>query len=203
MYLNQHLMLMLMKPGTWYQKAVRQQWQLLNRGHLFPLIQAATPQGFATGGHVRGPGTSTSDSIPAMLSDYEFVTKASAVKKIGVANMEYMNRTGEMPFQKEARNYISESQGINFLNRLLYPSIKMVGWSDSRVQPDAYSQIYREKQLADKQSPEAKQVRVTVINQTSQPVEATSQWDGDELQVVLTEMRKQNEAMMDAKIEKR
>ncbi|RFC81314.1 hypothetical protein C9E89_022535, partial [Acinetobacter sichuanensis] len=53
------------------------------------MIAGQTIASFATGGHVRGPGTSTSDSIPVMLSDYEFVTKASAVKKIGVANMEY------------------------------------------------------------------------------------------------------------------
>jgi hypothetical protein len=64
------------------------------------------PQGYATGGlftgdgHVRGPGTSTSDSINARLSDYEFVTKASSVKKIGIENMEYMNRTGELPIQR-------------------------------------------------------------------------------------------------------
>jgi hypothetical protein len=38
----------------------------------------------AEGGHVRGPGTSTSDSIPAMLSDGEFVVHAAAVKRPGV-----------------------------------------------------------------------------------------------------------------------
>lgn len=37
--------------------------------------------GFAEGGHVSGPGTSTSDSIPAMLSDGEFVVNAKATKK--------------------------------------------------------------------------------------------------------------------------
>lgn len=64
------------------------------------------PQGYATGGlftgdgHVRGAGTSTSDSINAKLSDYEFVTKASSVKKIGIENMEYMNRTGELPIHR-------------------------------------------------------------------------------------------------------
>jgi hypothetical protein len=38
----------------------------------------------ATGGHIQGPGTSTSDSIPAMLSDGEFVVNAAAVAKPGV-----------------------------------------------------------------------------------------------------------------------
>jgi hypothetical protein len=37
--------------------------------------------GFAEGGHVSGPGTSTSDSIPAMLSDGEFVVNAKSTKR--------------------------------------------------------------------------------------------------------------------------
>lgn len=40
--------------------------------------------GFAEGGHVRGPGTATSDSIPAWLSDYEYVVRASVVSQPGV-----------------------------------------------------------------------------------------------------------------------
>ena len=36
---------------------------------------------FAEGGSVAGPGTGTSDSIPAMLSDGEFVVKASSAKR--------------------------------------------------------------------------------------------------------------------------
>lgn len=39
---------------------------------------------FAVGGPVRGPGTSTSDSIPAMLSDGEFIVNANAASKPGV-----------------------------------------------------------------------------------------------------------------------
>jgi tape measure domain-containing protein len=35
----------------------------------------------ATGGQIRGPGTSTSDSIPAALSDGEFVVNAGATKR--------------------------------------------------------------------------------------------------------------------------
>ena len=36
--------------------------------------------GFASGGHVSGPGSSTSDSVPAMLSSGEFVVNAGAVR---------------------------------------------------------------------------------------------------------------------------
>ncbi|MCK9468478.1 MAG: phage tail length tape measure family protein [Porticoccaceae bacterium] len=41
----------------------------------------------ADGGHINGPGTGTSDSIPAMLSDGEFVVRAKAVKQPGVLQM--------------------------------------------------------------------------------------------------------------------
>lgn len=40
--------------------------------------------GFATGGFVNGPGTATSDSVPARLSTGEFVNRAASVQKYGV-----------------------------------------------------------------------------------------------------------------------
>ncbi|WP_158717839.1 hypothetical protein [Streptomyces sp. NRRL F-2664] len=46
----------------------------------------------ARGGIVRGPGTSTSDSIPAWLSDGEYVVSAAAVQQIGVSNLDALNR---------------------------------------------------------------------------------------------------------------
>ncbi|MFX5191245.1 hypothetical protein ABTD14_19070, partial [Acinetobacter baumannii] len=50
---------------------------------------------------------------------------------------------------------------------------------------------------------EKSQPTVTIINQTSEKVDATSEWDGKELTVILKEYQRQNEAMVDAKIEKR
>lgn len=52
--------------------------------------------GFATGGYVAGPGTGTSDSIPAMLSNGEYVINASAVRRIGVGNLDALNQ-GRVP----------------------------------------------------------------------------------------------------------
>lgn len=68
------------------------------------IAQAATAGSvaFATGGLVRGPGTGTSDSIPARLSDYEYVVKAASVQKIGASNLDYINRTGQLPPQSNA-----------------------------------------------------------------------------------------------------
>lgn len=47
----------------------------------------------ANGGYISGPGTSTSDSIPAMLSNGEYVIKANAVSKYGV---DFMNSINQM-----------------------------------------------------------------------------------------------------------
>ena len=47
--------------------------------------------GFAQGGLVRGPGTSTSDDVPAMLSSGEFVLRAAAVRQWGVDFLEAIN----------------------------------------------------------------------------------------------------------------
>ena len=45
----------------------------------------------AEGGYISGPGSWTSDSIPAMLSNGEFVIKASAVSKYGIPMLESIN----------------------------------------------------------------------------------------------------------------
>lgn len=61
--------------------------------------QNGTPDGlqaFAGGGHVRGPGTSTSDSIAARLSDGEFVHREAAVRKYGASFMHAINNL-ELP----------------------------------------------------------------------------------------------------------
>ena len=42
---------------------------------------AVSSRKYATGGHVQGAGTATSDSIPAMLSNGEFVVNAASTKK--------------------------------------------------------------------------------------------------------------------------
>lgn len=50
--------------------------------------------GYATGGHVRGAGSGTSDSIPAMLSHGEYVVRAAAVRAVGVPTLDAINRAG-------------------------------------------------------------------------------------------------------------
>ena len=50
----------------------------------------------AMGGYISGPGTGTSDSIPAMLSNGEYVLRSSAVDRIGIGTLNAMN-AGAVP----------------------------------------------------------------------------------------------------------
>lgn len=52
---------------------------------------AAAVPGFATGGQISGPGTGTSDSILARLSNGEFVMRAAAVRHYGPDLLEQLN----------------------------------------------------------------------------------------------------------------
>ena len=49
------------------------------------------PAGHATGGYITGPGTGTSDSIPARLSNGEFVIRSEAVKRYGTNFLNAVN----------------------------------------------------------------------------------------------------------------
>lgn len=49
---------------------------------------------FADGGYVSGAGTATSDSIPARLSNGEYVLKASSVKALGTDFLDTLNNVG-------------------------------------------------------------------------------------------------------------
>jgi hypothetical protein len=56
--------------------------------------------GFARGGHIRGRGTSTSDSVPIWASVGEFMQRAKAVKFWGRSFMEAVNRMDHKAVQR-------------------------------------------------------------------------------------------------------
>lgn len=89
------------EPGTVWQKVAAGAKAALDQGTFLAMIQAITPQGFATGGPITGKGTGTSDDIPIMASNGEFMLKAASVSKLGLTALNYMNQTGEIPFQSE------------------------------------------------------------------------------------------------------
>ena len=61
-------------------------------GAAFGFNQGGEVQGFADGGQVHGPGTTTSDSIPARLSRGEFVQPADSASYYGMDAMEAMRQ---------------------------------------------------------------------------------------------------------------
>jgi hypothetical protein len=77
--------------------------QLLDEAvEMHPELEAIIPKLVATefteDGEVEGPGTGTSDSIPALLSDGEFVFTAKAVKNIGVDKLRAMMKKAEADY---------------------------------------------------------------------------------------------------------
>lgn len=69
--------------------------------------------GFATGGYIAGPGTGTSDSIPAFLSNGEYVLTADAVQNVGLPLLDAMNsgRAGHFATGGLVRANVSGSKG--------------------------------------------------------------------------------------------
>ena len=68
---------------------------------LVDIISKMSMKEFTGEGEIEGPGTETSDSIPAMLSDGEFVFTAKAVKQLGVDKLRNMMGKAEMDYDKD------------------------------------------------------------------------------------------------------
>jgi hypothetical protein len=61
------------------------------------LAQQYDIPGYADGGYISGQGSNISDSILAWLSNGEYVIQNSSVDKVGEDNLNYINRTGNLP----------------------------------------------------------------------------------------------------------
>lgn len=72
--------------------------------------------GYASGGYISGAGTGTSDSIPAMLSNGEYVLSAAAVKSIGVKTLDRMNATGRVGYA--SGGLVDSSSASGWLSRV-------------------------------------------------------------------------------------
>lgn len=72
--------------------------------------------GFATGGMV--PGSGNGDTVPAMLSPGEFVIRKASVKKIGIDNLQKLNKGGIV-----GRNRLADTKEVSAL--ILAPESKI------------------------------------------------------------------------------
>ncbi|KQZ19362.1 hypothetical protein ASD50_07720 [Mesorhizobium sp. Root552] len=109
---------------------------------------SSTTQGFASGGHVRGAGGPTSDSILAWLSNGEFVMRAAVVKRLGVDFFHAINN-GILPSLKGLKGFsvgglvdgigrslsvdIPRFAGGGFANMQLAPAASSGGFSGTPV----------------------------------------------------------------------
>ena len=92
--------------------------------------------GFASGGYVSGPGSATSDSIPAWLSNGEFVIRAAAVRRYGVQFLAALNgmRLGSSITDGAVPGFalggLVESFNRSMLNAapVPVPSLSAAGW---------------------------------------------------------------------------
>lgn len=63
--------------------------------------------GWATGGAIAGPGTGTSDSIPAWLSNGEYVLRSAAVRSLGTGYLDALNHYGSAAIHRATGGPVS------------------------------------------------------------------------------------------------
>lgn len=169
------------EPGTVWQKMGAAALATIESGTFVTMIQAATPKGFAEGGFTGYGGKYEPAGI---VHKWEGVLTKEEMMAIG-------GPQGFEGLRKSIKNGSYANGGVAGIN---------AARDTHRVGMGAVSAINSNSEFI---GGKVNQPKVTIINQTTKEVNATSEWDGEELKVYLQEMRKQNEAMMDAKIEKR
>lgn len=169
------------EQGTVWQKVAAAAKATLDQGTFVAMIQAATPKGFAEGGFTGYGGKYEPAGI---VHKWEGVLTKEEMMAIG-------GPQGFEGLRKSIKNGSYANGGVAGIN---------AARDTHRVGMGAVSAINSNSEFI---GGKVNQPKVTIINQTTKEVNATSEWDGEELKVYLQEMRKQNEAMMDAKIEKR
>ena len=123
---------------------------------------------FATGGLVSGPGSATSDSIPARLSAGEYIVRAAAVRQVGVAFLDSINglsvgprfRGGELAFA--AGGLVPEVR-VPPAQPQVNQSVRIVNAIDPGVTHDHL------------QSPAGEKVIVNIIGRNSRAIRAALQ----------------------------
>ncbi|AFR52196.1 phage tail length tape measure family protein [Pseudomonas aeruginosa] len=91
--------------------------------------------GFADGGRIQGPGTGTSDSIPILASNNEFMTRAAVVRQPGaLAFLEQFNRYGMAALSAWANPVRHATGGLMGTPA---PAMPAPGLSASRLQEPA------------------------------------------------------------------
>jgi hypothetical protein len=104
--------------------------------------------GFADGGLVRGPGTSRSDSIPARLSNGEFVMNADAVRYWGTGFMDSLNsmRSPSVAFAGAGGGSAGFARSPTVIMNVQTPDANSFRRSEGQIGRDAGEQLRRSVQ---------------------------------------------------------
>jgi hypothetical protein len=101
------------------------------------LVFGGNVKGYSTAGPVSGPGTGTSDSIIARLSNGEFVTKATSVSDIGVDNMHLVNTMGAEGVIRAAQNLLQGKASGGYISG--YPMGGLIPYFKNGGMPNPFA----------------------------------------------------------------
>ena len=113
------------------------------------VIKMVLGDGYADGGYVSGPGTSRSDSIPARLSNGEFVMSANSVKHWGVGLLDNLNnrKMPNLAFESPSYNGGSNvSKSATIVMNVNTPDANSFRRSETQMGKDAAEQLRRSMQ---------------------------------------------------------
>lgn len=92
-------------PGAWYTKAAAAAKVAIDTGAMTAAISAITPRGFSTGGYTGNMGV---NDIAGVVHGKEYVLNAAATKRIGVDNLNAMNKGASI-----GNNNVSVNVAVN------------------------------------------------------------------------------------------
>lgn len=95
-------------PGAWYTKAAAAAKVAIDTGVMTAAISAITPQGFSTGGYTGNMGV---NDIAGVVHGKEYVLNAAATKRIGVDNLNAMNKGGSIGNNNVSVNVVVNADG--------------------------------------------------------------------------------------------
>ena len=113
------------------------------------VIKMVLGKGYADGGYVSGSGTSRSDSIPARLSNGEFVMSANSVKHWGVGLLDNLNnrKMPNLAFESPSYNGDSNvSKSATIVMNVNTPDANSFRRSETQMGKDAAEQLRRSMQ---------------------------------------------------------
>ena len=95
-------------PGAWYTKAAAAAKVAADTGVMTAAISAITPQGFSTGGYTGNMGV---NDIAGVVHGKEYVLNAAATKRIGVDNLNAMNKGASIGNNNVSVNVVVNADG--------------------------------------------------------------------------------------------